>query len=79
MKSRLFYGSPGIADFEQAAPLIEKLRLHLSNHLWSRVFNLDKTAIFFKLLPRYTYTLVNENTEQIQGMESMEAEDRVTV
>ena len=76
MKSRR---SAGSAIVEQAAPLMQNLRQHLSDYLVHRVFNFDETALFFNFLPRRTYTLVNENIKRIRGSKYMQAKDRVTV
>ena len=79
MKSGVFYGSAGSANVEQAAPLIQTLRQHLSDYPVHHVFNVDETVLFFKLLPRRTYILINENIRQIRGTKSMKSKNRETV
>ena len=79
MKSRVLYGSVGSANVEQAAPIIQNLRQHLSDYPFHRLFNIQETDLFFKLLAILAFTLVNENIKQICGKKSKKAKDRVTV
>ena len=46
MKPRVLYRSAGSTDVEQAAPLMENLRQHLSDYPLHRVFNVDETDLF---------------------------------
>ena len=78
MKSRVLHESVGSAEVEHAEPLMQNLHQHLSDYPLSRNFNVDETALFFKLLPRHTCTLENENIKRIRGTKSMKAKNRVT-
>ena len=54
------------------------LREKLKEYCLQDICNVDKTALFFQLLPRRIYVLEGEEVKNLRGTKSMKAKDRVT-
>ena len=78
IKCKVLYGEAGSAPTTDVVDSMQNLREKLSDYPLDKIYNVDETALFFKLLPRRTYILPEENTPNLRGTKSMKAKDRVT-
>lgn len=78
LKSKVIYGQAGSAEVEKAKSEMAKIRVQLGNYDPSNIFNVDETALFYRLLPRRTYVLEGEDEGELRGTKKMKCKDRVT-
>lgn len=72
------HGQGGSSDVAGAAHDIVKLRHGLTDFDKKKIYNVDESGLFFKLLPKRTYGLRTENKKTLRGVKSMKAKDRIT-
>ncbi len=77
-RSQALHGEAGEVNIEGLEPEIQKLRDLIAEYYLDNVFNMDKTGLFFKLLPNHSYVKV-EKARTARGSKFMKAKDRVTL
>lgn len=78
LRSQSLHGEAGSASAASVANDISELRTKLSEYPMVRIYNMDETGLFFKLLPSRTYVMESEGRRSVRGIKAMKAKDRVT-
>ena len=78
LNSKALHGEAGSADVEKAKEQMSIVRERLAKYSAHEIYNVDETALFYKLLPRRTYVLPSENGRHLRGILKMKAKDRVS-
>lgn len=78
LRSVAIHGQGAIAPEKSVAEDIASLRERLKEYSVDCIYTVDEVALFFKLLPRRTYVVEEEDKSTVRGIKAMSAEDRVT-
>lgn len=71
-------GEPGDINLITLAADIAKMRDQLRTYGPECIYNLGETSLFYRLLPRRSYTNMQGNMKSVQGTKYMKTEDRIT-
>ena len=67
LNSKVSDREAGSVDVEGAKEQTQSTRQRLSKYQAENIYNVDKTTLFCKQLPRRSYILASENMEKLQG------------
>ena len=80
-KSLRLRGEAGDVDMEKAVNQIQELGLKLSEFKPENIFNQDETGLFYRAMPRRTYTWdeITDSRQLGRGQKALGAKDRITL
>eukprot|EP00968_Pinguiococcus_pyrenoidosus_P010942 scaffold876_cov243-Pinguiococcus_pyrenoidosus.AAC.1 len=80
LQSQSLFGEAGSVDPASESILtgMEAVRRKCSEYSLDRIFNVDETGLFYKLLPKRSYLGETEDRKTARGTKEMKAKDRIT-
>lgn len=78
LKSVTLHGQAGSVDHKKIEQGMKQLRKDLQPYSLDRIYNMDETGLFYRLLPRKSYVF-RENRHTVRGIKGMKAKDRITL
>lgn len=78
LKSIRLHGEAGSVDPELVREGIKKLRRELESYSLDRIYNMDETGLFYRLLPRQLYVF-REDKKTVRVVKGIKAKDRITL
>ncbi len=76
--SKVLCGQAGSAAVHESKDRMSKIPETLRSYELHEIYNVDETALYYKLLPKQTYVTEFEGTKNIGGTQKMKAKDRFT-
>ncbi len=78
-KSVRLHGEAGEVDHDQIKKKIDEIKKELEDYDPEYIYNWDETGLYYKLIPRSTYTAPSETIKRVRGTRAQKAKDRVTL
>lgn len=78
LKSKVLHGQAASVDIQNAKAEMITVRNQLTRFPIHNIFNVDETALFYRLLPRRSYVFQDEDNGNLRGTRQMSCKDRVT-
>jgi hypothetical protein len=79
LSSKLLHGEAGSVDAAAIAEGLASLRELMAGYDPDHIYNVDETGLFYRLLPRRTYTSLLESKKSVRGTKGMKAKDRLSI
>ncbi len=73
------HGKAGEVDHDQIKKNIDEIKKELEDYDPEYIYNWDETGLYYKLIPRSTYTAPSETRKRVRGTRAQNAKDRVTL
>jgi len=78
LRNVALWGQGSSADTAGAAKRIAQIRTQLEDHPADRIYDMDKTGLFYRCIPDRSYVQTGQR-RQARGTKAMKSKDRVTL